>query len=166
MSTKLKTITSNSWLVVLDNDERVGLLTNSTSVFTLMLKDIKRQFASIEEVNAYFKEDVFAKVIPKEKVKVEKTVSFINGFPTNCTTPNEVVIPGVTLPLYSKDEKSSVIFSAGFYCMDFPKQWQPAYSPKYATLANYNYHGPFSTEAEMKHQLKKSRSEKTKNIYE
>ena len=156
MSTKLKLISANSWLVISDNEERLGLLTSANEKYTLMVKNVKKRFSSREEINQFFKEDVFDQVITTPIVTAEKTC-YINGFPASCSTPHDVLIAGVSLPLYSKTKTSGVVFSAGYYCLDFPKMWQPAFSPKYTTLQSYNYKGPYITEEEMHMHLVKLR---------
>lgn len=160
MSTKLKFITTNSWLVISDTDERVGLLTAIENRYTLMVRDVKQKFSSKEEVNKFFKEDVFSNIVTTEITTEIKTDCFIKGYPVDWATPHEVFIAGNKLPLYSKKESSEVYFSAGYYCLDFPKMWMPAFSPKLTTLQTYNYLGPFTTEGEMKLMLNKARKER------
>jgi hypothetical protein len=58
------------------------------------------------------------------------------------------------LPLYSKIERNSVYYSAGYYCINFEKGWKQANSPKLATLEKYGYEGPYKTELEMRQRLR------------
>lgn len=153
MTVKLKTITETSWLVIGDTeDTRIGLLTTARNEYTLMLKGEKQKFLDRKEVNKYFKEDVFSNLIEKEP-DVAKTAFFINGYPVDFEHPHEVIIKGNKLPLFSKKTTSDVYYSAGYYCLHFPKNWMPAFCPKLSTLETYEYSGPYKTEAEMKLQL-------------
>jgi hypothetical protein len=162
MSTKLKTITPNSWLVITDNGDRIGLLTSINEKYTLMVKDVKRKFSSKEAVNTFFQEDVFSEENKVEDIKItEGTGYFINGYSVPWNNPYPVLISGYDLPLYTKKEHSELVFSAGYYCLGFPKMWQPAYSPKLETLKKYKYFGPYKTEEEMKQKLSKLRRQKT-----
>jgi hypothetical protein len=162
MSFKLKPITEKSWLVLNDADEnRVGLLTEIRDQYVLMVSGAKQQFLNRKEVNKFFNEDVFSSV-PAEPIiedDVKKTY-FINGYPVDFDNPSEVLVKGNRLPLFSKKATSEVYYSAGYYCLNFPKNWMPAYCPKLSTLETYEYVGPFKTEIEMRSHLTKHRKEK------
>lgn len=161
MTVKLKSITDTSWLVLGDTDEtRIGLLTEIREQYVLMAQGEKKSFLSRKEVNGYFKEDVFQNVV---ETTVEPDVQkdyYINGYPVDFDGPNEVIIKGNKLPLFSKKATSDVYYSAGYYCLNFPKNWMPAYCPKLSTLETYEYAGPFKSEMEMRSNLVKLRKEK------
>jgi hypothetical protein len=162
MTVKLKSITETSWLVLGDTDDtRIGLLTEIRDRYVLMVKGEKKSFLSRKEVNKYFEENVFDNVM--ENVTEESTQKdyYINGYPVDFDSPNEVIIKGSKLPLFSKKATSDVYYSAGYYCLHFPKNWMPAYCPKLSTLETYEYAGPFKTEMEMKSNLVKLRKEKS-----
>jgi len=161
MSIKLKPITEKSWLVLGDTDEnRIGLLTEIRDQYVLMVSGAKQQFLNRKEVNKFFNEDVFKNVEePTVEVDVKKDY-FISGYPVDFDNPSEVLIKGNKLPLFSKKATSEVYYSAGYYCLNFPKNWMPAYCPKLSTLETYEYTGPFKTEIEMRASLTKLRKEK------
>ena len=165
MSIKLKPITEKSWLVINDTEEtRIGLLTEIRDQYTLMVAGAKQQFLDRKEVNKFFNEDVFMNV---EEPVVEDNVKkdyFINGYPVDFDNPNEVLIKGNKLPLFSKKATSDVYYSAGYYCLDFPRNSMPAYCPKLSTLEAYEYAGPFKTEFEMKAELTRRRKSRNKTI--
>lgn len=161
MSVKLKPITEHSWLVISDTDDtRVGLLTEIRDRYVLMAQGEKRQFLGRKEVSSYFKENVFDNVVTEEKSEVKKTY-YINGFPVDFENPSEVIVKGNSLPLFSKKSTSDVYYSAGYYCLNFPRNWMPAYCPKFSTLQTYEYAGPFKTELEMRTSLTRLRKEKS-----
>lgn len=161
MSTKLKPITETSWLVLGDTDDsRIGLLTEVRNQYVLMVKGKKQQFINRKEVTSYFNEDVFNNVIESAAPVEVKKDYFINGYPVDFDSPNEVLIKGNKLPLFSKKATSDVYYSAGYYCLNFPKNFMPAYCPKLSTLETYGYAGPFKTEFEMRTELTKRRKEK------
>ena len=163
MTVKLKPITESSWLVIGDSEEtRIGLLTEIRSEYVLMVKGEKKKFLNKKEVNKYFSEDVFQNVIEVEETPDVKKDYFINGYPVDFDNPNEVILKGNKLPLFSKKATSEVYYSAGYYCLNFPKNWMPAYCPKLSTLETYEYAGPFKTELEMRTSLTKLRKEKNK----
>lgn len=161
MTIKLKSITETSWLVLGDTeDTRIGLLTEMRNEYVLMVKGEKKKFLDRKDVNKYFAEDVFKNVVETEQELPVKKDYFINGYPVDFDSPNEVVLKGNTLPLFSKKATSDVYYSAGFYCLHFPKNWMPAYCPKFSTLQTYEFMGPFKTELEMRTSLAKLRKEK------
>jgi hypothetical protein len=161
MTVKLKPITETSWLVLGDTeDSRIGLLTEVLSEYTLMIKGEKKKFLNRKEVNKYFKEDIFNNVVEPQATEEVKKDYFINGYPVDFATPHEVLLKGNKLPLFSKKATSDVYYSAGHYCLHFPKNWMPAFCPKLSTLETYEYAGPFKTELEMRTNLTRLRKEK------
>jgi hypothetical protein len=161
MSVKLKPLTETSWLVIGDTDDiKVGLLTKLRDEYVLMAQGEKKKFLDRKEVNKYFHENIFDNVVEvEEEVEVKKDY-FINGFPIDFESPHEVIIKGNKLPLFSKKATSEVYYSAGYYCLNFPKNWMPAFCPKLSTLETYQYAGPFKSEMEMRSQLAKLRKVK------
>ena len=162
MSIKLKPITEKSWLVLGDTEEnKIGLLTEIKNQYTLMVKGQKQKFLNKKDINNFFQEDIF-KSIPKiEEAEPTKKEYFINGYPLDFDEPHEIFVEGNKLPLYSKKLDSDVYYSAGFYCLQFPKNWMPSYCPKLSTLSQYGFAGPFKTEIEMKLELSRLRKDKT-----
>jgi len=158
MSIKLKSITEKSWLVIGDTDEnRIGLLTEIRDQYILMVAGAKQQFLDRKAVNKFFNEDVFLNVAEPVVEDDIKKDYFINGYPVDFDNPNEVLIKGNKLPLFSKKATSDVYYSAGYYCINFPKNWMPAMSPKLSTLESYEYAGPFKDEISMRLELTKLR---------
>lgn len=163
MSVKLKPITENSWLVLGDTeDTRIGLLSEVRNQYVLMVKGVKQKFVDRTEVNNFFKEDVFNNLVEVEKEENVKKDYFINGFPIDFESPHEVIAAGIDLPLYSKKATSEIYYSAGYYCLKFPKNWMAAYCPKLKTLQSYQYAGPFKDEHTMKVELARLRKHETK----
>ena len=154
MSVKLKPLTETSWLVIGDTDDiKVGLLTKLRDEYVLMAQGEKKKFLDRKEVNKYFHENVFDNMVEVvEEVEVKKDY-FINGFPIDFESPHEVIIKGNKLPLFSKKATSEVYYSAGYYCLNFPKNWMPAFCPKLSTLETYEYAGPFKDEMLMRQEL-------------
>jgi len=147
---KLKPITDHSWLLLTDDEvTKVGLLSENAGKITLIASSEKTTFDTRDQVNEFFKEDVFSKQVEREDTKKEYTV---NGYSVNVTEPHEpddyADLPN--LPLYSKSKKSEVLHSAGYYCIKFPGGWSRRYCPKLSTLAKYTWHGPFYTAMETK----------------
>lgn len=152
---KLKPITEKSWLVLTDDEQqRVALLSEQRGKFVLIAKDVKTIFTDKQEVRDFFSEDIFDNLVVPV-VLAEDISHFINGFPVDFETPYEVLDVESDLPLYTKTKKSKVYYSAGYYCLQFPKGWIGAWCLKLATLEKYPFHGPYKDEKEMKFNLSK-----------
>jgi len=160
---KLKPITEKSWLVLTDDGlQRIALLSEQKDKLVLIAKGAKTPFKNREEVNKFFNEDIFNNLI--ESAEEEEEVEyFINGHPVDFDHPFEVkadadiVNEHPEIPLYTKTEKSTVYYAAGYYCLGFPAGWMPAYCPKLSTINKYEYKGPFKSDKEMKSILTKLR---------
>jgi hypothetical protein len=155
---KLKPITDKSWLILADDGvQHVALLSEQRGKLILIAKNIKTVFNNRKELQDFFEEDIFENVI--KDVKQEKISYYINGYPTDHNIPHEAKPDKIKsdLPLYTKTATSLVYYSAGYYCLQFPKGWMHAFCPKLETLTAHNYEGPFKTEKEMKFVLSKLR---------
>jgi len=156
---KLKPITDKSWLVLTDDslESRVGLLTKGLDKYILMARAAKTEFRNKEEIAEFFNCNIFNNLVEVED-KPEDKEYFIKGYPVDFNDPHEV--EGThDLPLYGKTETSSIYYAAGYYCLGFPKGWVHSFCPKHSTLTKYKYRGPFRTEGEMRHILKKMKVE-------
>ena len=152
--TKLKPLSENSWLLS-SNGINIGVLSKTqVGNYNLLIKGANSIFKNKEEISEFFKEDIFASIPEKSESSV---ITEINGYPTN----SELVIIATSsdgLPLFYKNQTKNVLFSAGWYCLDFPKGWQPALCPKLSTLQTHGYQGPYKTESEMRLFLKNLKS--------
>jgi len=114
MTVKLKTITPTSWLVIGDTDEtRIGLLTEIREQYILMAQGVKKSFLNRKEVNKYFEENIFDNVMDAAPDPIVDKNFFINGYPVDFDSPNEVMLVGNKLPLFSKKATSDVYYRIG-----------------------------------------------------
>ena len=150
----LKEITENSWLILSEDDqERIGLLSSNPNGFVLLSKGGKVKFAERSDVEEFFEEKVFDKVI--QPIVQQQKEHFVKGYPVDFDNPFEADAEDEIseLPLFTKTKLSKVYHCAGYYCILFPKGWTHSFCPKKATLDKYQYVGPFKTEMEMKSHL-------------
>ena len=159
MTFKLKPITETSWLLIGEPENiNVGLITRIRDEYTLMISGEKQKFLSKQDLNKFFNEDIFKNLVREQET--EDKDYFVRGFPASKDEPNEVIVKGIDLPLFSKKESSEIYYCAGYYCLNFPKNWMPAFCPKLSTLKSYEYLGPFKTEFEMRAELTKARRQR------
>lgn len=161
MTYKVKSFAEKSWLILTNTEKSVGLLTEYRNEFSLTLEGLNRQFKNKKELNTFFNFDIAQTLNSAEKIE-KHTSCFVKGYPIKGDEPYEIQKNNSMLPLYSKTEQSKVIYSAGYYCVKFPKNWMPSFCPKLATLQTHKYLGPFKTQAELKVNLKKLRKNETK----
>ena len=143
---KLKEITINSWVVFEDDEITiVGLLCeNEDNIILSSPANGVVKFEDWDKVNAHFDTDIRKNMI--NKVKLE--TSTVHGW--DVVGPAFEVEQVKGLPVYVRSESSNVHYVAGYYCLNFPRGWQPAHNPKFETLSKYGYVGPYRTENEMK----------------
>lgn len=150
----LKEITDNSWLVLSEGEqERIGLLSSNPNGFVLLSKGGKLKFADKADVEGFFEENVFDKII--QPVIQQEKEHFVKGYPVDFDTPFEADAEDEIseLPLFTKTKTSKVYHCAGYYCIRFDNGWIHSFCPKMATLDKYKYVGPFKTKMEMKSHL-------------
>lgn len=150
---KLKAITGSSWLLMTDDgQQKIGILSENHGGYMLLAKETKTHFATKDEINQFFAEDVFTNLVENTD---DDTEYFVKGYSVNFDKPHEVDSEDVMtdLPLYAKTAESDVYHCAGYYCIMFPKGWVYGFCPKYSTLSKYEYRGPFKTEDEVKSTL-------------
>lgn len=155
---KLQPITDEAWLVH-KGKEKTGILNkDAQNHFTYITgKDFFR-FDNEEEVREHFGNDkLFETPIRTQLNSKEKF--FIDGFEIKHENPIPVdsqdprFVPGISL--FTKTEKSDVLYAAGYFVIDFDKCWKYGYCPKYSTLIENGYKGPLRSLAECRAELKK-----------
>ena len=163
---RLKKCSKNAWLMTKD-EENVGLLNKKIDDSYSMIYDSQRTtFKDKNELLAFFNHDIFK--APMQVIKEEKKVSFVKGFPVNVTdvysVDESLVKKYSKLPLFTKSEKSNVVFAAGHFCVKCPMGWLKSFCPKLSTLEKYEYIGPFKDKTEMRSVFSKLRKdEKSKS---
>lgn len=146
----LKEITDHAWLVLTDNNQNMGLLSEYNDELTLMVKggaEGKVKFKDRSAVCETFGADLFDCTITISETNKE---NFVLGYPVDFNNPYQVDLEGTDLPLYSKTSSGAVAHCAGYYVIHFPKGPIHSYCPKFSTISKYKFEGPFKTEMEMK----------------
>lgn len=153
---KLKTLTQDSWLVIDDQVSHYGLLNRrGKDQYSLLYSGKKHSFDK-KSLISYLGQDPFKNV---DEVQISSDIeNVVIGYPTD----SESVFPAhdaSNLPLYTKSETSEVKYAAGYYCVKYPFNWVQCFCPKYSTLKQYEFSGPFKTETENKAMLSKLRKD-------
>jgi hypothetical protein len=152
MTIKAKPILDNKFWIVEDAGVKVGTLSKEEDNTFVVTGKGKVEYYTNENAlkNKFGKQFFTAKITPVGDEK-EKNV---HGFPTKVTPYNSMYDINQKLPLFTKSEKSSSVYCAGYYLIKFNVNWLKSFCPKLITLERNEYKGPFKTDVEMKAALK------------
>jgi len=90
-----------------------------------------------------------------ESVEYGKDIDEVEGYPSKHRSFNKH-LDDKGLPVYTKTEKSKVLYAAGYYGLDFPGAgWKNAYCVKRETLDNYKFIGPFKSKSHLEAEINK-----------
>ena len=145
---KIKPISKSSWILINDNNSQVGILTFNSN-YNLIYNKEKYSFQTEAEINQFLDCNIFENIVEIKEDASEPT--FVKGFPTDLNSV--VMIDNDVLPLYVKNDKSKIVYAAGYYCIKYTEIWAQAFCPKSETLSKYSYFGPFKNKMEMRLKL-------------
>jgi hypothetical protein len=151
----LRPLTDSSWILT-SNGDRIGLVSKIEGKLNIVGKIGASTHDSMESLAAALggKITVEQPVEPQQ----EKEAGVVSGYPIKHTEWYNTLEDPV--PSYTRTVKSDNRYAAGYYGLRFPNGWTQSFCPKLATLAEYEYIGPFTTKLEMQHQI----SAKNKSI--
>lgn len=154
---KAKTVVKNKFWIMEEAGERVG---------TLSLNDDRYMFSSAKGKTEFFDstkqlKNQFGSLLWEAVEEVDVKSNEVHGYPTNVPPQNCMYDVKKKLPLFSKSEKSTSLYCAGYYIIRFEKGWVKSFCPKLITVERYEYKGPFKTDLEMKHQLSIANAKRT-----
>jgi len=151
MTLKAKNIVENRfWIIENDKGERIGNIAQTTSGVRCTVDDNVEVFPDMQQMVAE-KGITFIRRSREAKPAVE---SMVYDFPTNHTPHNILWNVKLKLPIYTKNNKSSSYFCAGYYVVKYDKVWVAEYCPKFITLQRYQYYGPYKSKIEQSERLR------------
>jgi len=146
MTLKAKNIVENRfWIIENEKGERIGNIAQTTSGVRCTVSDTIEEFPTLQEMME-IKNITISKRAKDFKNPIK--TNEVYGYPTSHTAHNHIWNVKLKLPLYTKNDKSSSFYCAGYYVIKFDNTWTLAYSPKLITLQRYEYCGPFKTKIE------------------
>lgn len=157
---KLKTLNSDAWAIV-DEGKSVGILSvHPNELYNGVYRGKKFTFVNKAEVENFLEPNIFEREDRKMKLVKDREI-FVKGFPTELADVFPIETPH-ELPIFTKTEKSDILYCAGYYCINYPMGWLKAFCPKLATAEKYGWVGPFKTKDELKVAIKQAKK-KQKN---
>jgi hypothetical protein len=160
---KLQQISDTAWILQ-QGPRKVGILN----------KDVQDKFFYIngKTIEYFTNEQEVAKKFGNAKIFEEQITTspvvndtfYIKGHPIDYETPFPIDTShpeyNDDVPLYTKTPESDIFYAAGWYAINFEKGWKHGHGPKYSTLTQYGYKGPFKTEIECRQVLRQLNKKK------
>lgn len=138
-----KSVIEDKFYIVEDSTGKVGTakVSNNTVEFYNTKTD-ETVSLTLEEFKQQFK-------VENTDRSVQTEYASVYGYPTNVFEVFNERSEG-NLPVFTKKANSSVEYAAGYYAFEFDlKGWTRSICPKLSTMDNYNWSGPYKTEADM-----------------
>lgn len=164
--TKLQQISDEAWLVR-QGEKKLGILNKDVrDRFTYITGKTMQLFDDDAEVRTHFGNIKLFEESIERKESVPESF-FIKGHEIDVPNPIPIEVNderyNENIPLYLKTETSDVLYAAGWYCINFEKGWKHGHGPKYSTLEQYGFEGPFNSKEECRAMLKKLNKAKKQN---
>jgi hypothetical protein len=157
MTLHVKNILEDKLWIVLNNGEKIGSIESVHDGVVFVKKDMSREkFNSInilsDKYNLVFDEDANNSIASDETFNV-------HGYPCESLPHNAVYDLSKKLPIFTKREKSTSFYSAGYFIIKFAHGWVRSYCPKLITLQRYEFRGPYKNKMEMSEALRRANNE-------
>ncbi|MDA9373852.1 hypothetical protein N9R43_00500 [bacterium] len=156
-------ILKNKFWIVEDAGIKLGLIRKTrSSDFEVIMQDalgiVTLPFDAL--TSKYGRNILESRQVKKiESVEYGKDIDEVNGVPSKHKAFNKktVTIANKDIPVYTKTEKSNVIYAAGYYGLKFPEAgWKNAYCVKMETLHNYVFIGPFNSKTQLEAEINRA----------
>lgn len=111
----------------------------------------KKLFASTDELQSYLGSALRVEAVEADDEQGEE-IGNIQGYPVKHRTVFDVEEhdhPNGKLISYSKTNKGKTKFAAGYFAIDFEHGWTASYCPRWQTLEEHGFIGPFYSKLEM-----------------
>ena len=151
MQYQAKPIVQDKFWIVEKNGEKVGTLRfDDEYILTVNSKDVRVK-SKDELKNISFTDQQVISTPSKKEYEV-------HGYPAKTEPFNGIYDLKRKLPIYTKQEKSTCFFCAGYYIVNLDNGgWRPSYCPKLISLTRNEYKGPFKTRLEMQEAMRLAR---------
>lgn len=129
-----------------------------SSDFEVIIKEDGVETLSLNALTSKFGSKILeSKQVKKiESVEYGKDIDDVEGFPSKHRAYNKS-LDDKGIPVYTKTEKSKVVYAAGYYGLSFPGAgWKNAYCVKRETLDNYEFIGPFKSKTQLEAEIRRA----------
>ena len=151
-------IVKDKFWIVEDAGIKLGLIRKTqSSDFEVIIREDGIETLSPNALTSRFGSKILEsrQVKKLESVEYGKDIDEVEGYPSKHRSFNKH-LDDKGLPVYTKTEKSKVLYAAGYYGLDFPGAgWKNAYCVKRETLDNYKFIGPFKSKSHLEAEINK-----------
>ena len=147
-----KPVVKNKFWIVEQSGSKVATIQaiDEAGGFAFVHDDLREVFPTIKLISKKYNIHFARADKPARPVELD-----VYGFPvTGAAAYNQVLDVQRYLPIYTKQAKSKSFFCAGYYLVQFGRNWTLQACPKLITLNRYAYQGPFKTRANAESALK------------
>ena len=148
-------IVKDKFWIVEDAGIKLGLIRKTeSSDFEVIIREDGFETLSLDALTSRFGSKILeSKQVKKiESVEYGKDIDEVEGYPSKHRAYNKSK-DDKGIPVYTKTEKSKVIYAAGYYGLHFTGVWRNAYRVKRETLDTYEYIGPFKTKTQLEAEI-------------
>ena len=152
-------IVKDKFWILEDAGIKLGTLRRTkSSDFEVIIREDGVETLSLNALTSKFGSKILeSKQVKKiESVEYGKDIDEVEGYPSKHRAFNKT-LNDKNIPVYTKTEKSNVLYAAGYYGLKFPGAgWKNVYCVKAETLDNYEFIGPFKTKTELEAEINRS----------
>jgi len=149
-------IVKDKFWILEDSGIKLGTVRRTkSSDFEVIIKEEGQEVLSLNALTSRFGSKILEsrQVKKLESVEYGKDIDEVEGYPSKHRAYNKST-DDKNIPIYTKTEKSKVLYAAGYYGLSFPGAgWKNAYCVKRETLDNYEYIGPFKTKTQLEAEI-------------
>lgn len=149
-------IVKDKFWILEDSGIKLGIIRKTrSSDFEVITKDAGIETVTQDALTSKYGSKILeSKQVKKiESVEYGKDIDEVEGYPSKHRSYNKST-DEKGIPVYTKTEKSKVVYAAGYYGLSFPGAgWKNAYCVKRETLDNYEYIGPFKTKTHLEAEI-------------
>jgi hypothetical protein len=141
------------WIIENFENAKLGTIQVAPAAVRVVLNGNKYIYSDF--VSALEEHNISTSTDPIGKQDLAEAIEYhMDGYPTKDKPFNGVYDAKMGFNMYTKTEKSSCFYAAGYYIIRFDFAWAQAFSPKVMTLKRNEFRGPYKSELEMKEQLR------------
>ena len=149
-------IVKDKFWIVEDAGIKLGLIrkTGSSDFEVIMQDAVDIETLNLDALTLKFGSKILESKQVKKNISVEygKDIDEVESYPSKHKAFNKALDTN-NIPIYTKTEKSKVIYAAGYYGLHFTGVWRNAYCVKRDTLDTYEYIGPFKTKTQLEAEI-------------
>ena len=148
-------IVKDKFWILEDAGIKLGTIRRTkSSDFEVIIREDGFETLSLDALTSRFGSKILT---PREFKKIEsveygKDIDEVEGYPSKHRAYNKALDEN-GIPVYTKTEKSKVLYAAGYYGLHFTGVWRNTYCVKRETLDNYEFIGPFKTKTHLEAEI-------------